>query len=363
MKLEVANPAPLGLLAFATTTSLLMYVDMEWVEPEFKELVWGYAVWYGGMAQLIVGLFEIIKGNTFGATAFSTYGCFWLGWATMWHAYKTEESFVGASAWLHGETLWFATFGVITFVFWIITLKKNLCLVVVFGLLAATFFLLVFGVFNEDIKRIAGYVGFATAISAAYTAFAELFAHEWGLQMPGLQPMFQSTKTLTKELLEKRLQYDKRSNTLLMDLRDISVSSIEDVETIRVGIKEKATAAERKVNAVVNYHGFTITPDLQDVYRVMVLGLQKDYYQTVTRLSTDIFAEKAEVPAYFGFGGSAQDAGVGHLFQQDAGAGHLFQAQDAQPAGAQLFQQQGGAGVAGQVFQEKAVPSVVKALQ
>jgi len=287
----MGDPAPLGLLAFATTTALLMYVDMEWVEPEFKEMVWGYAVWYGGIAQLIVGILELLKGNTFGGTAFSSYGCFWLGWASMWIQYR-EATFEGASAWLHGETLWFATWGVITFGFWIITLKKNLCLITVFGLLDITFWLLVFGVFNEDIKRIAGYAGFATALAAAYTAFAELFAHEWGTHPFGLAPMVKKGHSLgVKGALDKRVSYDGKSNTLMIDLRDLVVVCPEDVAAINAAIREKASMPGNKVNAVVNYHGFHIAPDMTELYRKMVMALHREFYASVTRLHADIFAE------------------------------------------------------------------------
>ena len=63
--MAIGNPAPLGLLAFGMTTMLLMYVDMGWVEDEFQEMVIGYAFFYGGLCQLLVGIFELFRGSTF----------------------------------------------------------------------------------------------------------------------------------------------------------------------------------------------------------------------------------------------------------------------------------------------------------
>lgn len=293
VSLEIGDPAPLGLLAFAMTTACLMYVDMGWAEPEFKELVWGYAFWYGGVAQLIVGVLELLKGNTFGGTAFSTYGCFWLGWAAMWHEYK-EGHFGGAHSFEHGEVLWLCSFGVVTFGFWILTLRKNACLMAVFGLLALTFFLLAGGVFNKGVKTVAGYFGFATALAATYTAFAELFAREWGTHvLPGLQP-FRGKNCVTSAVMDKRITYDKKSNTLVMDFKDLKVCTQEDVSTIEAAIREKALGAGQKVDAVVNYHGFDITSDLMQAYQSMVKGVQREHYQSVRRWHIDMFEESAQ---------------------------------------------------------------------
>ena len=79
--MPIGNPAPLGLLAFGMTTMLLMYVDMGLVESEFEEMVIGYAFFYGGVCQLLVGIFELFKGATLPFAVFGSYGAFWLGWA------------------------------------------------------------------------------------------------------------------------------------------------------------------------------------------------------------------------------------------------------------------------------------------
>ncbi len=81
---KLANPAPLGLFAFGITTLLLNLVNSEAVEPETISLVLGYGMFFGGLAQFCAGMWEFRTGNTFGATAFSAYGAFWMGLARIY---------------------------------------------------------------------------------------------------------------------------------------------------------------------------------------------------------------------------------------------------------------------------------------
>ncbi|EOD22607.1 hypothetical protein EMIHUDRAFT_116652 [Emiliania huxleyi CCMP1516] len=158
---SLGNPAPLGLLAFGTTTNLLMYVEMGWCEVSFEEQIFGVAFFYGGLAQLIVGIMELFKGNSFAFAAFGTYGAYWMA-------------------------------KVVTTGFWICTLHKNPCLVIVFGLLAVTFYLLALASAGVIAASTAGVFGFITGLSAwrAYTAFAELINEEYGGHiLPGLKPL------------------------------------------------------------------------------------------------------------------------------------------------------------------------------
>lgn len=78
---NLGNPAPLGLLAFGMTTMMLMYVDMQWVESDFAQMVIGYGFFYGGLCQVLVAIFELQKGSSFSFAVFGSYGAFWLGWA------------------------------------------------------------------------------------------------------------------------------------------------------------------------------------------------------------------------------------------------------------------------------------------
>jgi len=75
----VADPAPLGLAAFALTTFLLSAINAGWAKNTTGGDWWGYAIAYGGLVQLLAGMWEFRNRNVFGATAFSTYGGFWIG--------------------------------------------------------------------------------------------------------------------------------------------------------------------------------------------------------------------------------------------------------------------------------------------
>jgi uncharacterized protein len=75
----IADPAPLGLAGFALTTFLLSAVNAGWAKNTTGGDWWGYAIAYGGIAQLLAGMWEFRNRNVFGATAFSTYGAFWIG--------------------------------------------------------------------------------------------------------------------------------------------------------------------------------------------------------------------------------------------------------------------------------------------
>src|SRR5918911_1513741 len=79
---SIADPGPLGLAAFALTTFVLSAVNAGWISKGTEPIVFGLALTYGGVAQLLAGMWEFKKGNTFGATAFSSYGAFWISfWA------------------------------------------------------------------------------------------------------------------------------------------------------------------------------------------------------------------------------------------------------------------------------------------
>src|SRR2546430_16965993 len=79
----VANPAPLGLCGFALTTFVLSSINAGWFPATGTNIVVGLAIFYGGLAQLCAGMWEFRSGNTFGATAFSSYGAFWLSFAAI----------------------------------------------------------------------------------------------------------------------------------------------------------------------------------------------------------------------------------------------------------------------------------------
>ncbi|KAF8063821.1 satP [Scenedesmus sp. PABB004] len=190
----LANPAPLGLLCFGMTTAMLMFVDAEWAERAAISSVITYACFYGGFGQMVAGVFELIKGNTFAGTAFFSYGAFWLAFFTLnllarSHAADPVPPFLAPPAFRVGQTLIFALWGFFTLGFFVPTLRKNGCLMTVFGSLTLTFFLLAGAQWSHACALAAGYVGFACGLSAIYTAFAELWHESLGVMAPGLRPV------------------------------------------------------------------------------------------------------------------------------------------------------------------------------
>lgn len=135
---------------------------------------------------------QLIKGNTFAGTAFFSYGAFWCAFFLMKYLIKTTAT-LGAAAYSGhfqvGETLIMVLWGVFTSAFFVPTLRKNSCLMFVFGSLALTFFLLAGGQWSKPCLQAAGYFGFVCGCSAIYTAFAEIWQEALGFNMPGLAPV------------------------------------------------------------------------------------------------------------------------------------------------------------------------------
>jgi succinate-acetate transporter protein len=135
----------------------------------------------------------MVKGNTFAATAFFSYGAFWMAFFVMKYLVKTSVALGAAAAYSGhfqvGETLIMVLWGVFTTAFFVPTLRKNGCLMFVFGSLAVTFFLLAGGQWSKACLTAAGYMGFVCGCSAMYTAFAEIWQEALGWNMPGLKPV------------------------------------------------------------------------------------------------------------------------------------------------------------------------------
>lgn len=164
-----SNPAPLGLAGFALTTWLLSMINAGWFTGDAMGMVLAVAMAYGGTAQIIAGIMELPRGNTFGATAFVSYGAFWWSFAAfvLFLHDKVPGTFVG----------WYLfMWGVFTFYMWIGTLRAAVALQLVFLALWITFFLLAAGEWTEmkGLHVAGGYVGLLTAIFAFYLSAAEI---------------------------------------------------------------------------------------------------------------------------------------------------------------------------------------------
>jgi succinate-acetate transporter protein len=171
LKDGIANPAPLGLCAFGMTTVLLNLHNAGLFEMNSMILAMG--IFYGGLAQVIAGIIEAKKDNTFGLTAFTSYGFFWLSLVGLLVLPKlglaTAASDTGVGAYL-------AIWGVFTFLLFFGTLKLNRALQFVFASLTILFALLAIGDLtgNAGIKTFAGYEGLVCGASAIYAGIANL---------------------------------------------------------------------------------------------------------------------------------------------------------------------------------------------
>jgi uncharacterized protein len=166
-----ANPAPLGLMGFGMTTVLLNLHNAGAFGLSTAILAMG--IFFGGLAQVLAGMMEWKKGNTFGTTAFTSYGFFWLalvGLLILPELGIGEAADKTTMAWFLG--LW----GVFTAVLFIATLRMNRALQFVFSSLALLFFTLALGDALNDptITQVAGYIGIVCGLSAMYTALAQV---------------------------------------------------------------------------------------------------------------------------------------------------------------------------------------------
>lgn len=166
-----ADPAALGLGGFALTTFVLSVVNAGIVPAKVEPVVFGLAFAYGGIAQFAAGIWEFAKGNTFGATAFCSYGGFWLSF--WWLTGHTDLSGAGTAV-NQGLGLYLLAWGIFTLYMTVAALRTNLAVLAVFILLTITYFLLAIGEFttSSGLGKAGGYVGILTAIAAWYASFA-----------------------------------------------------------------------------------------------------------------------------------------------------------------------------------------------
>jgi len=166
-----ADPGPLGLAGFAMTTFVLSMYNSNLVNPAGEAVVLGLALAYGGLAQLLAGMWEFRAGNTFGAVAFTSYGAFWISfWALVaFYAKDLPAAHAGKDI---GLFLW--AWAIFTAYMWVASFRTTIAVNLVFFLLTITFILL--GIGNAgghaNVLHWGGYVGLATAAAAWYASFA-----------------------------------------------------------------------------------------------------------------------------------------------------------------------------------------------
>jgi succinate-acetate transporter protein len=184
----IADPAPLGLAAFALTTFVLSFFNANLVNSAGEPIVLGLALAYGGFAQLLAGMWEFKNNNTFGATAFTSFGAFWI---SLFVFDQFLAGSVPAANLGDAVGLYLIGWGIFTAYMFIPSLRTTAAIATVFGLLAITFFLL--GIGNAgahpNIIKAGGWVGLATAVAAWYASFAAVTNSTFGRIVLPVRPL------------------------------------------------------------------------------------------------------------------------------------------------------------------------------
>jgi len=178
---SIGNPGALGLFSFASTTLILSLYNIQTRGITHPNVVVGMAIFCGGLCQLLAGMWEFPRGNAFGATAFSSYGAFWMSYATILipgsgigAAYAVKSEFQSALG------IYLVCWCLVTFFFFVVSLGKNIAFLALFGFLTVTFACLAGGEFNASAgaSKAGGVLGVITALIAYYIGVADLLAAE-----------------------------------------------------------------------------------------------------------------------------------------------------------------------------------------
>jgi succinate-acetate transporter protein len=187
IKDTTANPGPLGLLGFGITTVLLNFHNAGFYE--LNSMILAMGICYGGLAQIVAGMMEWRKGNTFATTAFISYGLFWLSLVALIVLTKLGW---GAASDNTAMAAYLAMWGLFTAVMFVGTLQLSRALQVVFATLTILFFLLAYAYFanaSAGFKHFTGYEGIFCGFSAIYTGLAQVLNELFGKTILPLGPV------------------------------------------------------------------------------------------------------------------------------------------------------------------------------
>jgi succinate-acetate transporter protein len=176
----IADPGPLGLSAFALTTFILSSINADVIPLSVKSIVLSTALFYGGIAQVIAGIWEFRKNNTVGATAFTSYGAFWMAYwgLSVWFkpaaTVSADDKDIALGFFLLGWTIF-------SLIMTLAVAKTNGALLATFLVLDVTFVLLMAGHFTHSsgLEVLGGWLGIVTAFLAWYTAAAGVVNESW----------------------------------------------------------------------------------------------------------------------------------------------------------------------------------------
>jgi len=182
-----ADPGPLGLGAFAMTTFVLSMFNSNLVDDKGLPVVLGLALAYGGIVQLLAGMWEFRTGNTFGAVAFCSFGAFWI---SFWAINVFYAKQIGGNAG-HAIGVYLWAWAIFTAYMTVAALRVSAAVLLVFVLLTVTFVLLAIGAVgaHETVTHWGGYLGLATAAAAWYASFAAVTNATFGRTVLPVMPL------------------------------------------------------------------------------------------------------------------------------------------------------------------------------
>jgi succinate-acetate transporter protein len=182
-----ADPGPLGLAGFAMTTFVLSIFNSNLVDEKGLPVVLGLALVYGGIVQLLAGMWEFRTGNTFGAVAFCSFGGFWISFWALNVFYAKQ---IGGNAG-HAVGVYLWAWAIFTIYMTVAATRVSAAVLLVFVLLSATFVLLAIGASgaHHTVTHWGGYVGLATAAAAWYASFAAVTNSTFGRTVLPVGPL------------------------------------------------------------------------------------------------------------------------------------------------------------------------------
>jgi succinate-acetate transporter protein len=181
-----ADPGPLGLAGFAGTTFVLSVINANLVSVNHIGAVLPLALAYGGLAQLLAGMWEFRTGNTFGAVAFTSFGAFWISF------YFLIKVIPASAVGPHGLSLYLWMWAIFTTYMFLASLRTTAAVSLVFLLLSVTFILLAIGDMGKghtSITHAGGFVGIVTAAAAWYASFAAVINSTFGRVIAPVIPL------------------------------------------------------------------------------------------------------------------------------------------------------------------------------
>jgi succinate-acetate transporter protein len=179
---HLADPGAWAVTAFATTSFMLGMYNAHLINAAGAAIVIPVALFFGGLIQIVAGILEVMRGNVFGAVVFGTYGPFWVIYGVLLTVYATS---IPPTALGSALALFLAMFAVLTFYFFIASLRTDMVLVAVFALIFIGLVLLAIGAgaSNTDLTKAGGWVTLVFAVLAWYHAAGDVIGHTFGRQV------------------------------------------------------------------------------------------------------------------------------------------------------------------------------------